>query len=605
MSHKKLGEAESTSMCGNDITSSFTYVAGLAILFAGVWAPVVLLLIVFVLLLYKKVYTEVVEALAVNGGCYTGTLNAVGKKPASVMGLLTLLSYVATAVISAKIGAEYLLRGFPVLEHYLHYIPLIKPVMSLTVMELLAFALLVNSGIKDSARVALGIFVTHMITAAAVIVCGVYYLSQNGLDTFWDNYVVTQQLFNSAAGEVVATKNDGTEILARGGVLITLFFAFSVCLLGVSGFESSANFVEEQKPGVFRKTLRNMTIAVGILNPAAAIVALISMQYVDIVSASDFLIADVAGAIGGFWLKIFVSIDAFLVLNGAVLTAYVGTSGLASRMVGDECMPGVLGRKNKNDAYPYIVWSFFCLCISILFITQGELLSLAGVYTISFLAVMTGFAISNILLGINRPKLKRTYRAPRWAVVLAGLATAAGLVGNLMIDKRNAMYFAMYFVPGVIIIGIILAKATWLRMALGVADFVHNWIRTSHDAAVQGRFGVFIRGEDRLGIDLQYIDANESGRVIIFCICEPYPTDQKAIALPDRLKALAQSLQDAGFYRKMRFEFVFLKMPFGPEAIARFSEEQNIPEHRIFIGAPENKHMFEYADLHGVRVIHG
>lgn len=39
-----------------------------------------------------------------------------------------------------------------------------------------------------------------------------------------------------------------------------LFFGFSVSLLGVSGFETSANYIEEQKEGVFAKTLRNMWI---------------------------------------------------------------------------------------------------------------------------------------------------------------------------------------------------------------------------------------------------------------------------------------------------------------------------------------------------------
>jgi len=29
-------------------------------------------------------------------------------------------------------------------------------------------------------------------------------------------------------------------------------------MLGVTGFETSANFVEEQKPGVYPRTLRNM-----------------------------------------------------------------------------------------------------------------------------------------------------------------------------------------------------------------------------------------------------------------------------------------------------------------------------------------------------------
>ena len=45
---------------------------------------------------------------------------------------------------------------------------------------------------------------------------------------------------------------------------------FASAMLGVSGFESSANFVEEQAEGVFPKTLRNMWVAVTILNIRSA-----------------------------------------------------------------------------------------------------------------------------------------------------------------------------------------------------------------------------------------------------------------------------------------------------------------------------------------------
>jgi hypothetical protein len=45
-------------------------------------------------------------------------------------------------------------------------------------------------------------------------------------------------------------------------------------MLGVSGFESSANFVEQQEVGVFPKTLKNMWIIVSIINPLVALFAL-------------------------------------------------------------------------------------------------------------------------------------------------------------------------------------------------------------------------------------------------------------------------------------------------------------------------------------------
>ncbi len=145
--HHKLGEFLSTAICGNDILSSALYVSGIAVIFAGVYAPVVLLFIVFVLWLYKSVYTEVVEALPVNGGAYNCLLNGTSKPFAAIAGVMTILSYVATAVLSAKVGVEYL-----------HTIVPIIPVIPATIVLLFLFSLLVISGIKDSAVVAGGIF---------------------------------------------------------------------------------------------------------------------------------------------------------------------------------------------------------------------------------------------------------------------------------------------------------------------------------------------------------------------------------------------------------------------------------------------------------------
>ena len=47
------------------------------------------------------------------------------------------------------------------------------------------------------------------------------------------------------------------------------------------------------------------------------------------------------GAMFSFW----VSLDAFVVLSGAVLTAYVGISGLIARMAKDRCLPQFMLRK--------------------------------------------------------------------------------------------------------------------------------------------------------------------------------------------------------------------------------------------------------------------
>ncbi len=119
---KKLGELQATSICGNDITSSVLYVSALSIMAAGKFAWIALLVVAGVLYLFRKIYGEVVGALPLNGGAYNALLNTTSKSMASLAASLTLLSYMATAVISASEAM-----------HYLHSIIPNLPVISATV----------------------------------------------------------------------------------------------------------------------------------------------------------------------------------------------------------------------------------------------------------------------------------------------------------------------------------------------------------------------------------------------------------------------------------------------------------------------------------------
>ncbi len=89
-------------------------------------------------------------------------------------------------------------------------------------------------GIGESSRVAIVIFIFHLASLVVLtLFCGVY-LFRNG----WEVWVANNQL------------------PVEGSVTAALFFGFSAAMLGISGFESSANFVEEQERGVFPKTLK-------------------------------------------------------------------------------------------------------------------------------------------------------------------------------------------------------------------------------------------------------------------------------------------------------------------------------------------------------------
>ncbi|MEQ9411029.1 MAG: APC family permease [Fuerstiella sp.] len=364
--HTKLGQLASTAICGNDITSSCLYVSALAIVYAGRLAPISLLMVAAVLFLFRKIYAEVVGALPLNGGAYNALLNTTSKRAASVAACLTVLSYMATAVISALEGM-----------HYVHNLWHGLNVPVATVALLAFFMVLTIIGITESAVVAIGIFITHLTTLTLLLLVGVFFVFSNAAGHETSGFATARQNFAEPLPPPPGTSDEFADLASEedsggsGSLLLALFFGFSVSMLGISGFESSSNFVEEQQEGVFPKTLRNMWIAVSFFNPLMALLALSVLTMVEVDQNQTALLAHMGKVVGGDWLGVLISIDAALVLSGAVLTSFVGVTGLVHRMTLDRCLPQFLLKTNRRGTTHRIIVGFFLLCVSVLYITHN------------------------------------------------------------------------------------------------------------------------------------------------------------------------------------------------------------------------------------------
>jgi len=71
---------------------------------------------------------------------------------------------------------------------------------------------------------------------------------------------------------------------------------------------------------------------------------------------------------------------------------------------------------------------------------------LSGLFTISFLIVMAFFALSNLLLKVNRDRLIREPRVGLPIVILALAIVAAGIAGNIVLSPKIIGYFSVFFV---------------------------------------------------------------------------------------------------------------------------------------------------------------
>lgn len=576
-SPKKLGQLAATAICGNDITSSCLYVSALTIGYAGPWAFVALLLVAGVLFLYRKIYGEVVGALPLNGGAYNVLLNTTNKTNASVAACLTILSYMATAVIS---GSEAM--------HYLHHLVPSLPVMIATVVVLTAFLFLTMAGIGESSIVAVVIFILHLTSMAILIVGGGLYVAMNGLEIGALNF---------------------SSPLPAGGMAAALFFGFSTAMLGVSGFESSANFVEEQAPGVFRLTLRNMWLAVTIINPLMALLAIMVIPIAQVGEHREALLSFMGMEIGGAWLSTLISVDAVLVLCGAVLTSFVGVSGLIKRMTLDRVLPQFLLKETKRGSSPRILIVFYGLCISVLFITAGELGALAGVYTISFLIVMAFFAFGNFLLKIKRARLPRPESATPFVVFLALVAVVLALYGNIKLHPDHLVVFLQYFVPTLLVVYVFLKRNVILGyLVVVVSSFLESLqalaklsrmrlSRVIRQLSAQ-EFVYFTKGDDIAVLNrvMMYVEENEITKKLRIVTVQ-----QEGNEPPGSFRSDLEVLDRA--YPEIHIEFMQVHGVFGPELVQRLSKEWGIPTNFMFIGSPGDRFPYRVADLGGVRLI--
>jgi amino acid transporter len=443
-----LKELEATAISGNDILSSTFYVSGLVTLSAGKLAPLCLFLVGLVLFLFRGIYHETVMALPCNGGTYNILLNCTSKQVASVAAVFAIIAYITTGVVSALDAIAYLQTVLPEAWQI--------DAQVATILLLAFFCCLTNLGMQESANFATIVFCFHVGVLSLLTFSGVAHMLCNPA-LLWENWETPYPSVD-VAGDMLP-----------GSFWMALFYGFSSAMLGVSGFETSSQFVEEQAPGVFPKTLRNMWAGVMFFNPLLSLISFSCLPVEVIMEHKDTVLARTAHVVGawiqkelhlpedsrvGPYFSALVSVDAFIVLAAALLTGYVGINGLIRRMAMDRCLPQFLLIKNPwTGTDSFILVGFFFLCVSQVVALESDVEALGGVYCYAFLSVMTIFALGNILLKVKRPTLPREITVS-WTRSILGLTSVLiALMGNVLGKPELLTYFFVYvLVVGVLVL---------------------------------------------------------------------------------------------------------------------------------------------------------
>lgn len=348
-----------------------------------------------------------------------------------------------------------------------------------------------------------------------------------------------------------------------------------------------------------------------------------------IINHKDTVLGEVARVVGGSRMEKIVAIDAFVVLSGAVLTAYVGVNGLIRRLASDRVLPAFLLDVNPwRQTNHFIIIGYFFIGSSLVVILQGNTETLSGVYTYAFLGLMTLFGTGCMLLKFKRADIPRSTIAPWWSCIVGVAMVITTVFGNLLGDPTILTYFSLYFLSVLLVVYVMFERTFILRIALyclrGMCPSRGNYhqphqslmydqdnIRTGarggktiarfiHEINEQAIY--FFCKRPNLSIinkAILYVRTNEQTNTLFIVHC--YTKDE-----PTNTNEFAETvLLFDHIYLKLKVNFLAVEGQFGPAMVEWISRTYKQSKNMMFIKQPNYNFAHTVASLGGVRVITG
>ncbi|KAG1470181.1 hypothetical protein G6F56_002830 [Rhizopus delemar] len=583
----KIGQWRATSIAGNDLIASVLYSIGPCVVQSGKYAPISMLIIAFIMYPMKRIITEVATSLPLNGGTYNALLNTTSKVTASIAACLSILDYLATCVVSASTASAYLAAEVTLPGGLTPFI--------ITIIILIAFSMICILGLRESSTLTLTIFTMHVITLGVIMVTSIVTWGKTGNQTLIDNWTL-----------IPDPPGSNPALLIAKGVCIGL--------LGVTGFESAENYIEDLKPNTFPKVMNNMFGFLFVINAPLTLLATVLVP-VPILQANEANAVSILGeyaAGGSRWLRMWIMVDAVIVLCAGVLTGLIGAIGLVQRMSNDGILPKFFLKRNPiTGSYQYIVLVFLILSITLYAIVGGDTSSLSGVFAVAFLGSMSTFGFANILIKYKRGRLPRPVKVSLVTSLFVFLILVASLIGNIVIDPHIAEYFVIYFVVVLVVIFIMLKRCWLWKLSYWLfdqMDFMHRFPKTAEkiEKFIQRQIKeirknpvVFFLNTDEPHImnkAIQYVKKNEDTCHMKFVFLYNSLED-----IPEELEANHRMMDEV--YPKIQIDLVFIQGEFNPSTVDAVSRQLSVSKAQMFMTCPSDKLTYSFGDLGGVRII--
>ncbi|KAF8843445.1 hypothetical protein BDN67DRAFT_945384 [Paxillus ammoniavirescens] len=580
-SQQVLGQLEASALAANDIFGGVFYTIPNVFAVSGVFSPLSMFLATLTLFLWRPIMEELGSALPISGAPYTYLLNGSTKSVALLGAALLLLDFAATAVVSAATAISYLAGEI--------HIPF--PLCVGTMFVFILFTAVSLAGLRESARVASGVLALHFLTMVVLIIASI---------TAWASAGTTQLRENWVSGQVGLSSPEK--------ILKQVFNGVCIGMLGLTGFECAPAYTAKMRPGTYPSVLRNLHIPAIVLNPTMMlfVLALLPLE----VQAEENVLSLLAQKAAGRWLRIWVAVDAVIVLCAGVLTGVTSACELLAELSRDRVLPPAFLASLPHTGAPYVAIISFVGFSSVIYASTGaDLIAISKMFSVVWLAVMSLFPLSLALLRFSRPRLPRLSKCSFSSVIGAVAVAAAVFGGNIAVDPTIAGWFALYFLALVAFFSITSNKVgilRWVYWAYDQLPLLHrlrltrNWGKALIDAmrTLKKQEVCLLVGTDEINQlfnMILYVRHNEETsclKIVHF--------HQLEGTVPSELEANAKILDEA--FPEITVDLMFVEGPFNPRTVAALAHRLQIPTSLMFMCCPGPEFQYPVAEF-GTRII--
>ncbi len=290
----------------------------------------------FTVLIIAAAYSRVIEHFPFGGGGYVVASRLLGPRAGVVSGSALIVDYVLTISISIAAGGDALFSVLPDGARWANLVLLGLPLkLHVELAGVMVLVVLNLRGVKESVTALMPIFLTFLVTHAAIIASGI---------------ALHLGRIRDVVHQVSAGLSHGTSTLGIGGLLLLFVRAYSLgggTYTGIEAVSNGLQIMREPRVQTGKRTMAYMAVSLALT--ASGIILcylLLDVRYVDADhTMNSLLAAKVAGGVQvlglpvGRWFVFLALLSEALLLFVAAQAGFIDGPRVMANMAHDSWLP--------------------------------------------------------------------------------------------------------------------------------------------------------------------------------------------------------------------------------------------------------------------------